>query len=207
MENLFEMIVPLVFAAIYFFGNLLSKKEEDAPPPRPRRKPPTEAEAADEARQREIQEAIRRKILERRGGPKAPPGMPRPAAHPARRREPAPEPVAPVPEVPEPVAKAPSSGGFSWDDSANAYQLQMEEQERRIEATRRQAEAIRKQTSGLAPSAYSRKTGSRRSGRHYSGPIRSRLNSPAEARDAIIYAEVLGPPPGLGGRTRIPSDR
>ena len=62
MDNLFEIIVPLIFAAIYFFGNMLSGKSDDASAPAPRREEDPDAVE----RQRRIQEEIRRKIMERR---------------------------------------------------------------------------------------------------------------------------------------------
>ena len=66
MDNLLEYIIPVIFAAIYFFGNLLSKNgdEGEAAPGAPRRSSESDPEAAE--RQRRIQEEIRRKILERR---------------------------------------------------------------------------------------------------------------------------------------------
>jgi hypothetical protein len=210
MENIFEILVPLIFAAIYFFGNMMSKKEEDVSPPGKRRQP-TEEEEAIQARQREIQEAIRRKILERRGGPNAPSGEPQPTrtmSPPHRPRpEVMPKPAARVAREPEPMVSTPVAGSFSWDATGNAYQQQMEERERQIEKTRKQAEAIRKKAGGLAvPSQKSRRSPSR-SRRSFSGSVRSRLNNPGDARVAILYAEVLGPPLALSGRTRIPSDR
>lgn len=74
MENLLEILIPLIFAAVYFFGNMLSGKGEDEERPRPRSarrstsKPYEETDADREyaERQRRIQEEIRRKIEERR---------------------------------------------------------------------------------------------------------------------------------------------
>lgn len=68
MDNILEILVPLIFAAIYFFGNMLSGKsdQEDPSPGMPgRRNREVDEEAAE--RQRKIQEEIRRKIMERRG--------------------------------------------------------------------------------------------------------------------------------------------
>ncbi|MGC6455533.1 MAG: hypothetical protein ACON39_00795 [Coraliomargaritaceae bacterium] len=208
MDNIFEILVPLIFAAIYFFGNMMSKKEEDVPTPKKRRQPTAEEEAV-QARQKEIQEAIRRKILERRGGPKGPSGMPRPSrpTGSANGESRDIKPVVMTPQEIEPTATAPASGEFSWDASGNAYQQQLEERERQIEATRKQAEAIRQQAPAFPASTYGAKKRPRPSRSRFSGPLRSRLNKPGDARLGILYAEVLGPPIGLGGRTRIPSDR
>lgn len=64
MDN-FEILIPLVFAAIYFFGNMFSKKsgDEAAPGEDPFQRTEEDGEAV---RQRRIQEEIRRKIMERR---------------------------------------------------------------------------------------------------------------------------------------------
>lgn len=63
--DIFEILVPLIFAAIYFFGNMFSKKsgDEDAPGEDPFQRTEEDGEAE---RQRRIQEDIRRKIMERR---------------------------------------------------------------------------------------------------------------------------------------------
>jgi len=63
MDNILEWVVPLIFAAIYFFGNMFSKKTDDESAPDSRRQA-EDPEATE--RQRNIQEEIRRKIMERR---------------------------------------------------------------------------------------------------------------------------------------------
>lgn len=207
MENILEVIVPLVFAAIYFFGNVLSKKgdgaEEDSPG-RPVRRSASPEEEAAEARQREIQEAIRRKIMERRGNPaekaSAPiEGVPERAA-PASSR---------LPKEPLP-REVPIEREASTAPPENTYEQQMEAHQRRIEATRREAEALRakalqaeapKALQGMSQAKSTRSTGS------FSGPLRNSLRNASAARAALIYAEVLGPPLALGGRSRMISER
>ena len=79
MEDLFEILIPLVIAGVYFFGNMLSKKsgdefEEGLPMPRTREPEETE-------QQRQVREEIRRKIEDRkREAPATPatPGFPTP---------------------------------------------------------------------------------------------------------------------------------
>ena len=87
MEGLFEILIPLVIAAVYFCGNFLSSKSDDegTPGSRPKRGESGETGEAQE-RQRKIQEDIRRKIEERRraasgsdSGETAPDGVPQPA--------------------------------------------------------------------------------------------------------------------------------
>lgn len=75
--DLLEIIIPLIFAAIYFFGNMFSGKSEDESAPRsaPRRLNEDQEGDAIE-RQRRIQEEIRRKIMERRREASNTPGSP-----------------------------------------------------------------------------------------------------------------------------------
>ena len=61
MDNIFEYIIPIAFAAIYLFGNKLSEKTRELSD--------QQSEDTDvDDRQRRIQEEIRRKIMERREG-------------------------------------------------------------------------------------------------------------------------------------------
>jgi len=229
MDNLLEYIVPLVFAAIYFFGNMMSKKEgDDASPAAPRRQQsPDEAEAA--ARQRKIQEEIRRKIMERRQAAEredgAAPVVPAPAqpergrltdydrqlqkrgeAAAARRATPEvvrqPTPPRIPKEAPASKVEEVQSRGFSWDTSDNAYETQMQEQLRRIEATKRQAAQLKKQAAAAGVKTESKRRSG--SGRSFSGPVREQLQDPAAARAAFIYGEVLGQPVSLRKQSSVP---
>ena len=203
MDNLLEYIIPVIFAAIYFFGNLLSKNgdEGEAAPGAPRRSSESDPEAAE--RQRRIQEEIRRKILERRqseqGGAGTFEQSPAPnmrqadsveaaqreAAKQRSRREAAARRSQPEPYRPEFEPERPQ---------ANPYQDEMQARLQQIEATKRQAETLKKQAQAsrekLSPQPE-RPSGSTYRAR---GPIRSRLKDPAAARAAFIYGEVLGPP-------------
>lgn len=203
MDNLLEILIPLIFAAIYFFGNVFSGKDEDesAPTQAPRRRnEDQEADAIE--RQRRIQEEIRRKIMERRrqaqGGPQQAPQPTEgrvecPSGAPAR-----PEPVVkdnqpasrsshPSPRAPEPVPQA-----------ANPYESQMQARLQQIEATKRQAERLKQQagmvgTEKVGTAAPSRPQSTRQRSL-FRGPVRASLTEPAAARAAFVYAEVLGPP-------------
>lgn len=196
MENLLEVIVPLVFAAIYFFGNMLSKKEEDGaqPPQRPSTTPDPEAVE----RQRRIQEEIRRKIQERRQSsegeqPVVPVAVP-PSSERLRRQETkarrtAREHVKETREaahgkqVPPRLAPTHSGGG---------YESQMEAQLQRIEETKRRAEVLKRQAASSVSAASSERKRSR-SSHTFSGPVRDQLRDPRAARAAFVYGEVLGP--------------
>ncbi|NQY32922.1 MAG: hypothetical protein HRT56_07100 [Coraliomargarita sp.] len=214
MDNLFEILIPLIFAAVYFFGNLFSKgQEEDTPSPRPQgRDPETYEETEYEQRQRRIQEEIRRKIMERRGQVQGPATeeprsvlvedlrnrrrevQERTKERQAQQRE-----IVEKPHHHEPEVDASVPDGFSWDASDNVYERQMEEQRRQIEATKRQAEALKRQAAAAEKKAAANRRVRRQSSSRglLSGPVRESLRSPEAARAAIIYKEVLGKPVGL----------
>ena len=67
MDNILEILIPLIFAAIYFFGNMFSGKSDgDSAPSIPGGRQEEDPDVIE--RQRKIQEEIRRRIAERRGG-------------------------------------------------------------------------------------------------------------------------------------------
>ena len=203
VDNILEILVPLAFAAIYFFGNMLTGKKEDEekPPPMVPRNAASDENRDDAERQRRIQEEIRRKIMERRraqSGDRPAPQLSResmrPREEPAKAApEPAPRQVARKRDQPE--------GSFSWDSSDNAYDKDMEARLRQIEETKRRGERLKRQadTAHMKNEVGSgaRKRNKRRSGGYFSGPVRESLADPAAARVAFIYGEVLGRPVGL----------
>lgn len=217
MDNLLEIIVPVIFAAIYFFGNMLSGKadQDDAPKP-PRRRPGNAEDDEAAERQRKIQEEIRRKILERRQqaegrGPVPPVVSPPPMRGMQRRqreqtketaaqtRKAAPPPyVAPTHDM-EPVA-----GGFTWGDSDNAYEKQMEAKLRRIEETKRQAEKLNQKVVSPITDSTPSKSKRRSSGLRLSGSVRSQLKNPGAAKAAFVYGEVLGQPISMRKQSNVP---
>ncbi|MDQ8194435.1 hypothetical protein QEH59_08355 [Coraliomargarita sp. SDUM461004] len=208
MDNLLEYIIPVIFAAIYFFGNMLSKNadEDEAAPLPGQRRGELDPEVAE--RQRRIQEEIRRKILQRRqegqegqgtGEPQAAERAPQTRmSEPLRRSQPTPveRPYQPSkqerqrqsePETPIYQAPSPAQSSGEYDIQAKLEQ---------IEATKRRAEKLKKQARASDAKALphrrpSAATGSRRALR---GPVRRVLRDPAAARAAFIYGEVLGPP-------------
>lgn len=216
MDNLLEILVPVLFAAIYFFGNMFSKKSEDdvAPGAPSRGEDPEAAE-----RQRRIQEEIRRKIMERRNatgggasdssrGRSSPElsrqGQPQPLESARQERHHETQTSSSTPYAPRPAPAAP-------------YQTQMQDRLKKIEATRRQAEKLQKQA-GSSRSAtgvqareigdhIGRSAGARTSGHRrprFGGSVRSTLRDPAAARTAFIYAEVLGPPVSQKKASTVP---
>lgn len=206
MDNLLEIIVPLIFAAIYFFGNMLSGKsqEDDAPTGIPRRRAPAEDDAEAVERQRRIQEEIRRKIVERRGVEA------RRETREARKetrelvhetRESPPPFVTPTHEA-GPESSPPA---FSWDKSDNAYENEMQAQLKRIEATKRQAEQLKQRAAAARGQSEATVSKSRStSGRYVSGPVRESLQDAGAARAAFVYAEVLGQPVALRKDSAVP---
>ncbi len=69
MDNLLEIIGPLIVGAIYVLGSIFAKKNaaEDRPPaPRQRSRPEQDPDYADH--QYEDQDEIRQKIMERQSG-------------------------------------------------------------------------------------------------------------------------------------------
>ena len=219
MDNILEILIPLVFAAIYFFGNMFgkSKDEDEASPGAPRRRLAEDEDSEAVERQRRIQEEIRRKIMERRqatsrgGSPEVAPSRMetlerRQEAEAEVRRE-----VRKPQEVPEDqrerpyhFERDPKTKVFSWDESDDAYDGTMQAQLKRIEATRRQAERLKREAAKKRKTTESRPERRQRSGGYFSGTVRESLQDPQAARVAFIYGEVLGPPVSLRKESSVP---
>ena len=219
MENLLEILFPLIFAAVYFFGNLLSKKNEESGEPRPERR---DAEAYEEtSAEQQIKEQIRRKIEARRAaaeGRALPPeaAEPGPAAPQRTTRERLKEgreqykqTLEAPHEVPAQTSNADDGapGGFSWEASDHAYAQVIEAQQRKIEATQRQAAALRSKAHAARAKMPARRGSAESKGGVLAGPVRSSLSNPAAARAAFIYSEVLGAPAGLQQQSTLPGLR
>ena len=117
MDNILEILIPLIFAGIYFFGNMFSGKSDgDSAPSIPGGGQGEDPDVIE--RQRKIQDEIRRKIAQRRGGEDIRPSRDVPRSSPA-----------PSQTQPPPVS----------------YESQMQERLQRIEATERRAEKLRQQ--------------------------------------------------------------
>jgi hypothetical protein len=117
MDNILEILIPLIFAAIYFFGNMFSGKSDgDSAPSIPGGRQEEDPDVIE--RQRKIQEEIRRKIAERRGEEGSLVPLDAPSSNPA-------------PSQTQP--------------SLATYESQMQERLQRIEATERRAEKLKQQ--------------------------------------------------------------
>ncbi|CAA6676440.1 MULTISPECIES: hypothetical protein [unclassified Lentimonas] len=204
LEEILKVVGGLVFGAIYLFGNQIfkSKDEDEQRPPTLPRQRGEDDEAAE--RQREIQEAIRRKIMERRqaAGGATPPAPAQPVAqHREQHKQVAErqkETHQRAPHVEVTPHEDETDGRFSWDESDNVYEQQMQARLQQIELTKRRAEALKRQAS--ASNRSSETTSSRKStvsGGLRSGSVRSVLRNPDAARTAFIYGEVLGKPVGV----------
>ena len=118
MDNILEILIPLIFAAIYFFGNMFSGKSDgDSAPSSGSGRQEENPDAIE--RQRKIQEEIRRKIAQRRSseGSRAPQDVPS---------------YNPAPRQTQPEAAS--------------YESQIQERLRRIEATEKRAEKLKQQS-------------------------------------------------------------
>ena len=117
MDNILEILIPLIFAGIYFFGNMFSGKSDgDSAPSVPSDRQEEDPDVID--RQRKIQEEIRRKIAQRQGGE----------------------------DSRSPLSAPKSSPGPSQNQPLpTSFVSQMQERLKQIEATRRRAEKLKEQ--------------------------------------------------------------
>ena len=187
LNNLENVIIPIIIMVLYGLGSVGQKKKKDGKPGRSRQQP--EVDPNEARRVREIQEEIRRKIAERTG--RVPPPVP--------TREPTA--TKPVPQVetrrfptpsrqpsrrPEPVPSPPP---------ARSYQDELEAKLKQVKELEAQA-ASKAQSVG----AYSIKQPTRKK---MSGELRSQLfadlSNPLGQRKAILVSEILGPPVGIKG--------
>ena len=117
MDNILEILIPLIFAGIYFFGNMFSGKSDgDSAPSNPSGRQEEDPDVIE--RQRKIQQEIRRRIAERRGGEDSRSSLDAPSSSPAASQ------TQPPPAT---------------------YESQMQERLQRIEATERKAEKLKQQ--------------------------------------------------------------
>ena len=164
MDNILEILIPLIFAAIYFFGNMFSGKSDgDSAPSSGSGRQEEDPDVIE--RQRKIQEMreIRSKIAQRRGAEDSRAPLDVPSSSPAPRQS-----------QPETVS----------------YESQMQERLRRIEATEKRAKKL-KQQAGII---RSNTTFANNPPRRARGNARSTLRDPSAARTAFIYGEILGQP-------------
>ena len=208
MENILEVIFTLVFGFFWLFGSTLFKRRENdeseqPTPPRRRRKSERDQESADsKSRQQEIREMIRRKIAERRQQSDSEPLVVVAEPEPQYQQqyesvEPQRKMAAPADSVQSP--KEAIGETFSWNAENNAYEQEMQERLKAIEATRRKAEALKKKVKEVKQGQHgsSQEESASREGALLFGSVQSALKNPRAVRAAFIYGEILGKPIGL----------
>ena len=117
MDNILEILIPLIFAAIYFFGNMFSGKSDgDSAPSSGSGRQEEDPDVIE--RQRKIQEEIRRKIAQRRGGEDS--------------------------RAPQDVTSSSPAPRQSQPETAS-FESQMQERLQQIEATEKRAKKLKQQ--------------------------------------------------------------
>ena len=199
MDGLFEILIPLVFFALYFLSSFFGKKEKEEE--WVEREPDTEE-------MRKVREELQRKIEERKEENQAGQSAPREQAESAtagqqgsrvlrenqsmqrmqNRRESRDEPTAP--------ACAPTQ---VYD--SEYWEKELEEKMQEVEQTRQRADSLREETikkAGLSAStprtAYCPPYGS--SASNYATFLKQSLNNPENLRRSFILYEVFGTPVG-----------
>ena len=194
MENLFEIIIPLIFAVIYFLSTVFGKSQnkEDS----------EEIDDEEFERALEAEAAEHRRIAQEEARNRAeqlPPEPPEPQQRHQQdqRVNRGPNLATPFQQTRRPATSSPTPPPTPWEtanEMEDAYETAMQAQLEKIEATRQQAEKLKQQ-------AQSGQTKTSASGRSrttasigLSGSVRDNLKDPKAARLAFIYGEVLGPP-------------
>lgn len=198
MENLIDLIIPIIFIATFILNGLFKPDKKKQGKPGEASTPEPEVEDRDPLA--ELREEIRRRIeANQKGAAEAPP-----------RPEPTPEPSRPSMRT-EPSQAAPlprtSSGSperFDAQDREAAERLrkmqEMQDQVRAMQA--RAAQEQSKADSLRQGDAWKRKDASTRSYRRYQRSrlvkeVMQDLREPGSSRKAVLNAEILGTPVGL----------
>lgn len=208
MENIIEVIFTLIFGFFWLFGSTLFKRRENdeseqPTPPRRSRKSEDDQESTDyESRQQDIREMIRRKIAERRqqSDSDSPVVVAEPETQSRRQYESIErlrETEAPADPVQSPKKAVEET--FSWNVKNNPYEQEMQERLKAIEATRRKAEALKKEVKEVKRDQHDSSQEESTSGESVLlfGSVQSALKNPRTVRAAFIYSEILGKPIGL----------
>ena len=206
LEEILKVVGGLIFGAIYLFGNQIFKSKDEDTPGSPTQSPTVPRESTvnddDAARQRQVQEAIRRKIMQRRQATATPRHAPEPVSSHREQHKQVVERHKETHQRPPRVEPTPQAtevdDRFSWDTSDNVYEAQIQARLEQIEATKRRAEALRRQAARSTTKAKGQVEQARATrGSFPVGSVRSVLRDPAAARTAFVYGEVLGKPVGL----------
>tara|TARA_R100000027_G_scaffold42073_1_gene31408 strand:+ start:11479 stop:12102 length:624 start_codon:yes stop_codon:yes gene_type:complete len=195
MDNLFEILVPLIFFAVYFVSNILGKKSGDED------KESGEGGADD---LRRIREELRRKIQERRKGspeqsPQTPekPARPEPASGGAVLRESQPHRgmTERRAQAPQPTPLAPAPDPFGQSKIERDLEIQMKQ----VELAREKADTARREAQKRV--AAVKLAGSKRkaaqSSTNYRQFLKEALDDPENLQKSFILHEVFGTPVGM----------
>lgn len=196
MENLFDLLIPLIFIAVFLFNGLFksNKKQPDKPSDG---NDPDEAEMDPLA---ELREEIRRRVeaSQRSEAPVQQQREPTSVAQPA-----------PTVQAPKSVAvsqrrseQAPSMLDAQQRDAAERMR-KMQQMQDEVKAMQRRAGEAQRQASNIrGGDAWKRKDTSSRSFRRYQRSelvrdVMRDLREPGSSRKAVLNAEILGTPIGL----------
>jgi hypothetical protein len=197
----FQLLVPIAAGLAYWLNQLLVSARGESKDDAPRAGSPGAPfqEPEDDERTRRIQEEIRRKIAERRGGGQPPPNRPAPAEPPMAPPVIAPRPTAQ--EMPrglrERLEAKLAEARARAEAAAQERQRQLQDQEMALKAERlaaeRRAAEIAAQALAATKPAPSTEEGVSGGSARWSDDMRI----PRNLRRAIVLREVLGPPVGL----------
>jgi hypothetical protein len=194
LDNL-QLILVIAGSIAYWLNQRKREKsgepadydEDGIPENRPTVAPNADA-MEEEVRTRRIQEEIRRKIQERRGG-----GAPAPVAPPLREEAPAYE-MPSEPDWREQEALRPAPQPPPLDDGVLARQRALQEQLEALAERRAALAAPRSESPAAATATAAFAVGT---APPKSGALLRDLRNPESIRRAIILREVLGPPLAL----------
>lgn len=184
MDDILDNLGPIALGVIYFLGWLFSKinKTDDNSSDSDR---DGDYEAEEKEYQRNIQPQNHTQPITERARPN-----PTPIPNLSRQNQ---------------LVESEGAGDFSWDQSDDSYDNEMEVQLKKIEATKREAALLLSQSAqkGIQPKGGidNPKTVSKKSAFR---SVRSSLKDSKAARSAFIYGEVLGPPVSLRKGTGVP---
>ena len=192
MNDIFELIFALVAGFFWLFGSSFFKRrgEEEPHQPTTTQRNSTEEQTpydAEQTRQQEIRDAIRRKIAE-------------------RRQQADVEPVVVVRSEPQqresydlPFESEVSEETVYQNLGTSPYEQEMQERLLEIEETKRQSEALKKKlTQQKNTDSKGDLDGNRKPQEAlFSGSIQSILTNSQNIRTAFICKEILGKPVGL----------
>ena len=186
MNDILEVLFTIVIAFFWLFGGHFFKNRDDSTSDRPDRS---------RRDKKQEDEPILTNFDQRQQKTNPAPAtaeerVPQPKVQPVRSPEPQNEVIDEPFVTIEPVFQATHD---------TAFEQEMQQRLQAIEATKRKAEALKKQAAQVAPDHYGadpRENAEPKSG-ILLGPVRSELKNPRAARAAFIYGEVLGEPVGL----------